>query len=231
MGASACDGSAGVIEAVIFDLDGVLIDSEPVWEGVRRAYVDEAGGRWLPDSQRRLMGMSTAEWSSYLASDLGVGRPAETVAREVIERMADAYALALPLLPGAVDVVRLLAERWPLGLASSSPRTLVGEVLRDAGLTDAFRATRSTEQERHGKPAPDVYRSVAGALGADPRRCVAVEDSSNGLRSAGAAGMIVVAVPRPAYPPDPDALRLAATTLTSLAELPAAVTRLADAAQ
>jgi HAD superfamily hydrolase (TIGR01509 family) len=217
-----------MVQAVVFDLDGVLIDSEPVWERVRRAYVDEVGGRWLADSQRRLMGMSTAEWSAYLASDLHVGRPAETVARQIIERMADAYAANLPLLPDAVDVVRRLAERWPLGLASSSPRTLVDEVLRDAGLTGAFRATRSTEEERHGKPAPDVYRSVAAALGADPRRCVAVEDSSNGLRSAGAAGLIVVAVPRPAYPPDPDALALATVTLTGLAALPAAVDRLAD---
>lgn len=217
-----------MVQAVVFDLDGVLIDSEPVWERVRRAYVDEVGGRWLPDSQRRLMGMSTAEWSAYLASDLHVGRPAETVARQIIERMADAYAADLPLLPDAVEVVRRLADRWPLGLASSSPRTLVDEVLRDAGLTGAFRATRSTEEERHGKPAPDVYRSVAAALGADPRRCVAVEDSSNGLRSAGAAGLIVVAVPRPAYPPDPDALALATVTLTGLAALPAAVDRLTD---
>ena len=218
-----------MVQAVIFDLDGVLIDSEPVWERVRRAYVDEAGGHWLPDSQRRLMGMSTAEWSAYLADELDVGRPAETVAREVIDRMARAYAADLPLLPGAVETVRRLADRWPLGLASSSPRGLIDEVLRDAGLTDAFRATRSTEEERHGKPAPDVYRSVATALGADPHRCVAVEDSSNGLRSAGGAGMIVIAVPRPAYPPDPDALGLATTTLASLAALPAALTRWADA--
>ena len=214
-----------MIQAVIFDLDGVLIDSEPVWERVRRAYVDEAGGRWLPDSQRRLMGMSTAEWSAYLATELRVDRPAETVAREVIERMTQRYAAHLPLLPGAVETVRQLAERWPLGLASSSPRALVDEVLHDAGLAEVFSATRSTEEEAHGKPAPDVYRSVANALAADPDGCVAVEDSSNGLRSAAAAGMIVVAVPRPAYPPDPDALEEASVTLSSLTELPAAVAR------
>lgn len=214
-----------MIDAVIFDLDGVLIDSEPVWERVRRTYVDEAGGRWLADSQRRLMGMSTAEWSAYLAGELNVDRPAETVARQVIERMAQQYAADLPLLPGAVETVRQVAERCPLGLASSSPRALVDEVLRDAGLAEAFRATRSTEEEAHGKPAPDVYRSVANALGADPRRCVAVEDSSNGLRSAAAAGMIVVAVPQPAYPPDPDALGLASVALSSLTELPAVVAR------
>ncbi len=217
-----------MVQAVIFDLDGVLIDSEPVWERVRRAYVDEGGGQWLPDSQRRLMGMSTAEWSTYLTDELHVGRSPTTVAREVIDRMTRAYAAELPLLPGAVETVRRLADRWPLGLASSSPSTLIDEVLRDAGLTDAFRATRSTEEERHGKPAPDVYRSVATALGVDPYRCVAIEDSSNGLRSAAAAGMTVVAVPRSAYPPDPDALGLAAATLASLAELPAALSGMAD---
>jgi HAD superfamily hydrolase (TIGR01509 family) len=219
-----------VIQAVIFDLDGVLIDSEPVWERVRRAYVDEAGGRWLADSQRRLMGMSTAEWSAYLATELHVDRPAETVGREVIERMAQQYAAHLPLLPGAVETVRQLAERWPLGLASSSPRALLDEVLHVARLAEAFSATRSTEEEAHGKPAPDVYRSVANRLEADPRRCVAVEDSSNGLRSAGAAGMIVVAVPRPAYPPDPDALGHASVTLSSLTELPAVVAQFAGSA-
>jgi HAD superfamily hydrolase (TIGR01509 family) len=220
-----------VIQAVVFDLDGVLIDSEPVWERVRRAYVAEAGGRWLPDSQRRLMGMSTAEWSAYLARELHVDRPADIVAGEVIERMTQQYAADLPLLPGAVEMVRQLADRWPLGLASSSPRALVDEVLRDAGLAEAFGATRSTEEEAYGKPAPDVYRSVAFALGADPHRCVAVEDSSNGLRSAAAAGMIVVAVPRPSYPPDADALGLASVALSSLTELPTVVARLAEDAE
>lgn len=216
-----------MVNAVIFDLDGVLIDSEPVWERVRRAYVAEAGGHWQPESQRRLMGMSTAEWSRYLADDLGVGRPPDVVAGEVIERMAREYATGLPLLPNAVDVVKRLASQWPLGLASSSPRSLVDEVLDVADLRSSFVATRSTEEERRGKPAPDVYLSVAYELNVDPESCVAVEDSTNGLRSAGSAGMTVVAVPRPAYPVDPDALLFAARVLDVLSGLPSVVRELA----
>jgi HAD superfamily hydrolase (TIGR01509 family) len=216
-----------VVGAVIFDLDGVLIDSEPVWERVRRAYVAAAGGRWRPDSQARMMGMSTAEWSAYVSGDLGVGRPPETVAREVIDRMAEEYADGVPLLPGAVATVEGVAERFTLGLASSSPRRLVDEVIATAGLSGAFAAVRSTEQESRGKPAPDVYLSVSHEIGVDPPECVAVEDSTNGLRAAASAGMIVVAAPRPEYPPDPDALALAAAVISRLDELPAVMDKLA----
>lgn len=212
----------------MFDLDGVLVDSEPVWEQVRRQVVAEHGGRWPPDAQRRLMGMSTTEWSRYLSEDLGVGLPPDQVAALVIERMAARYTDHLPLLPGAIDAVRGIAERWPLGLASSSPRTLIDAVLEAAALRPMFAATLSTEEVARGKPAPDVYLSVAERLGIRPDRCVAVEDSSNGLRSAGAAGMRVIAIPHPRYPPDPDALRVARLVLTSLADLtPTAVAALA----
>jgi HAD superfamily hydrolase (TIGR01509 family) len=198
-----------VTDAVVFDLDGVLIDSEPVWEQVRRAYVAEAGGRWLPDSQQRLMGMSTAEWARYLSADLGVGRAPDVVADEVIEQMARRYEQELPLLPGAVEAVCRVGERWPLGLASSSPVRLIKAVLAATGLADQFVVAMSTEEVPRGKPAPDVYLAVAGKLGVAPGTCVAIEDSSNGLRAAHAAGMRVVAVPHPAYPPQPDALALA----------------------
>jgi HAD superfamily hydrolase (TIGR01509 family) len=210
---------AGGVAAVAFDLDGVLIDSEPVWEEVRRAYVDEAGGRWLPEAQRRLMGMSTAEWSAYLSRDLGVGRPPETGAAEVLDRMAERYRHGPPLLPGAVEAVERLAARWPLGLASSSSRALIDLVLDVGGLAGRFRATVSTEEVPRGKPAPDAYLEVAARLGADPKACVAVEDSSNGVRSAAAAGMRVVAIPSPRYPLDDDASAAAAAVLGGLDEL------------
>ncbi|MDT4987606.1 MAG: hypothetical protein QOI74_1700 [Micromonosporaceae bacterium] len=207
------------MRAVIFDLDGVLIDSEPVWERVRRGYVAETGGGWQPDSQQRLMGMSTGEWARYLSVELGVPHPPERVATDVVERMARSYDDGLPLLPGAVDAVRRAADRYPLGLASSSPRRLIDTVLTEAGLTPLFAVTLSTEEVPRGKPFPDVYLAVAAKLGVAPRDCVAVEDSSNGLRSAHAAGMRVVAVPHTAYPPAPDALALADRIVTRLDDL------------
>ena len=217
----------GVIEAVVFDLDGVLVDSEPVWEQVRRQVVAEHGGHWPPEAQRRLMGMSTSEWARYLSADLGVGLPPDRVATLVIERMAARYADHLPLMPGAVEAARRMADRWPLGLASSSPRILIDAVLDSAALRPLFAATLSTEEVARGKPAPDAYLAVAARLGVRADRCAAVEDSSNGLRSADGAGMRMIAVPHPRYPPDPDALGLARLVLTSLADLtPAAIAAL-----
>ena len=208
-----------MIQAVIFDLDGVLIDSEPVWEQVRRQVVAQHGGHWADDAQQRLMGMSTGEWARYLAEDLGVSLPPDQVAALVIGQMADRYRQHLPLLPGAVDAVRALAARWPLGLASSAPAVLIETVLDQSGLAASFAAAMSTEQVPRGKPAPDIYLAVSGALGIEPRRGAAIEDSANGLRSAAAAGLAVVAVPHPRYPPGPDALALAAVVLPGLAGL------------
>jgi HAD superfamily hydrolase (TIGR01509 family) len=208
-----------VIEAVVFDLDGVLIDSEPVWEEVRRDVVATHHGHWAPDAQRRLMGMSTQEWARYLSEDLGVGLPPGRVAELVIDQMADRYARQLPLMPGAVDAVRRLAGRWPLGLASSSPPVLIETVLNAGSIRSLFAVTVSTEEVEHGKPAPDVYLTAAARLGVQPDRAAAVEDSSNGLRSAAAAGLHVIAIPHPRYPPDPDALNSANLVLASLAAL------------
>ncbi|MFY1632891.1 HAD family hydrolase [Solwaraspora sp. WMMB335] len=208
-----------MIAAIVFDMDGVLIDTEPVWEQVRREYVAQARGRWRPDAQSRLMGMSTGEWAHYLDDDLGVGRGADRVAREVIDRMAERYRAELPLIPGALDAVHRLAARFPLALASSSPRRLIDQVLTSANVTEAFRFTVSTEECTAGKPDPEVYQVAARQLGVPPQRCLAVEDSSNGLRSAATAGLVVVAIPRPDYPPAPDALAGAAVTLDGLHDL------------
>jgi len=208
-----------MIEAVLFDLDGVIIDSEPVWEQVRRQVVAEHGGHWAPDAQQRLMGMSTGEWARYLGSDLGVGLPPDTIAALVIERMEARYREQVPLLPGAVEAVRRLAAHWPLGLASSSPPVLIDAVLDAAGLRDSFAAVMSTEQVPRGKPAPDIYLAVAPRLGRPPGKCAAVEDSTNGLRAAAAAGMQVIAIPNARYPPDPSVLRTASLVLTSLSQL------------
>jgi len=217
-----------MIAAVVFDLDGVLIDSEPVWERVRRELVAERGGKWAADAQRKLMGMSTQEWARYLSEDLGVGLPPAEVASLVIDRMAASYREHLPLLPGAVQAVRRLAGRWPLGLASSAPAALIDTVLESSGLRPYFQVTMSTEQVPHGKPAPDIYLAVTSQMGYSAPECAAIEDSSNGLRSAAAAGLRVIAIPRPQYPPDPDALAASSLVLPSLADLtPDAVAALA----
>jgi len=189
-----------MIEAVVFDLDGVLVDSEPVWEQVRREVVASRGGHWADDAQQRIMGMSTG-------------------AVLVIERMAARYTEHLPLMPGAVEAVRRMAARWPLGLASSSPPSLIAVVLDAAGLRECFVTALSTEEVSRGKPAPDIYLAVCDRLDRRPQRCAAVEDSTNGLRSAAAAGLHVVAIPHPRYPPDPAALAAADLVLDSLDEL------------
>ena len=203
----------------MFDLDGVLIDSEPVWEEVRRDVVATHGGHWAADTQRRLMGMSTREWARYLSEDLGAGLPPDQVAALVIKRMAERYAGQLPLMPGAVDAVRRLAGHWPLGLASSSPPALIETVLNAASIRSLFAVTVSTEEVKHGTPAPDVYLTAAARLAVQPGRAAAVEDSSNGLRSAAAAGLHVIAIPHPRYPADPDALDSASVVLATLAGL------------
>lgn len=207
------------ITAVVFDMDGVLIDSEPVWEQVRRAYVAEQGGQWLPDTQTRLMGMSTGEWSTYLSEELGVAGTPESVATDVITRMAEHYDKYVPVLPGAIAAVQRLSDHWPLGVASSSPRSLIDVVLNRTGLIEFFDVTFSTEEVARGKPAPDVYLAVATYLRREPAACAAIEDSSNGLRAAHAAGMLVIAAPRPEYPLAPDAAAMATHTINNLDQL------------
>ena len=203
----------------MFDVDGVLIDSEPVWEQVRRKFTADHGGRWPDDAQDRMMGMSTAEWSGYMSADFGIPLPPPQVAELVTAQMAAQYRAHLPLLPGAVGAVRALAGRWPLAVASSAPKSLIETVLDASGLRPLFAAAVSSEEVRRGKPAPDVYLEAAARLSVRPTACAAVEDSANGLRSAAAAGMAVIAVPRPEYPPAADALAGARVVLDSLAEL------------
>lgn len=206
--------------AIVFDLDGVLVDSERVWDEVRQQVVADRGGSWPAEATTAMQGMSTPEWAAYLAGLIGGGDPGE-LARRVVSAMADRYREHVPLLPGAVDAVRALAGRWPLAVASSSPPELIRVVLAAAGVADRFRVTVSSEEVARGKPAPDVYLAAAERLGVDPAACIAVEDSANGLRSAAAAGMTVVAVPNPHFPPPADALALARATVGTPAGLTA----------
>jgi HAD superfamily hydrolase (TIGR01509 family) len=205
--------------AVIFDLDGVLMDSEQRWNEAKEALVREAGGRWRADASTAMMGMSSPEWSAYLRDELGVPMEADSINREVVRRMEEGYRRELPLLPGASQAVRALAGRWRLGLASSSNREIIDLVLELADFGDAFEVTVSSEEVERGKPAPDVYLAAARGLNVAPADCVAVEDSSNGLRAAAAAGMTVIAVPNPQYPPHADALALAAANVAGVGDV------------
>jgi HAD superfamily hydrolase (TIGR01509 family) len=215
------------LEAVVFDLDGVLIETEEVWDAVREGYVREHGGRWPPQATTAMMGMSSPEWARYLAEELGVALDPEVIGREVLDRVTARYAESLPVVDGAAAAVREVAGRWPLGLASSSNRPLIDLVLDRLGLTACFRVTVSSEEVARGKPAPDVYLAAAAGLGAAPAACAAVEDSSNGLLAAAAAGMRVLAVPNRRFPPAPEALRVAEAIVGALPEVPAALRRLA----
>ncbi len=208
-----------MIEAVVFDLDGILIHSEEVWDAVREEYVRARGGRYDEEVQRAMMGMSSAEWSRYLHEHAGVPDSPEEINAEVVHRMLAAYRKELPLIDGAVEAVRRLEARWPLGLASSSNRPLIDTVLELAGLAGSFRITVSSEEVARGKPAPDVYLEAARRLGVPPQACAAIEDSHAGIASARAAGMRVVAIPNPSYPPGDEALALADCELGSIAEL------------
>ncbi len=205
------------IEAVVFDMDGVLVDTEHLWDEVREELTGEWGGRYTPEAQRAMMGMSSHEWSRYLHEIVGLREQPEVINREVVRRMLARYEVDLPVIPGAVDAVRRLASAgYRLAVASSSNRELIDTVLRRLELTALFEVTVSSEEVARGKPAPDVYLEAARRLGVDPARCAAVEDSASGIRSAHAAGMRVIAYPNRHYPPADEVLALADHVLTGL---------------
>jgi HAD superfamily hydrolase (TIGR01509 family) len=186
---------------VVFDLDGVLVDSEQVWDEVREELAHERGGNWHPGAQRDMMGMSSPEWSRYMHDRIGLAETPEEINRLVVQQMLERYHAGPPWIPGALDAVRRMAAVFTLGLASSSNRELIDAVLEAGGIAGLFRATVSSEEVARGKPAPDVYLETARRLGADPSDCVAVEDSHNGIRAAKAAGMACIAIPNAHFPP------------------------------
>ena len=204
---------------MIFDLDGVLIDSEAVWDEVRRDLSIELGGKWVDEAQTRMMGMSSIEWSAYMHEELGVPLDAGEISARVVSEMEHRYERELPLIDGAVEAVKALGDVFPLGLASSANRPLIDLFLELSGLSPLFAVSVSSEEVARGKPAPDVYERASELLGVNPAGCVGVEDSSNGIRAAAAAGLTVIAVPNPHYPPAADALELAAAVVPSIAEL------------
>jgi HAD superfamily hydrolase (TIGR01509 family) len=208
-----------VIEAVVFDLDGVLLDTEELWDEARRRLAEERGAPWPDDAQRAMMGMSAPEWSRYMHDVIGLAEPPEEISTEVVRRLEALYRERLPLVPGALEAVGRIGARRPLGIASSSNLPLIDLFLELTATQELFRATVSSEEVERGKPAPDVYLEAARRLGVDPASCAAIEDSENGIRSASAAGMRVVAIPNRVFRPSDEALSLADVVLASLDEL------------
>jgi HAD superfamily hydrolase (TIGR01509 family) len=218
------------VDAVVFDLDGLLLESEQEWSAAKRQLTTEHGGTWTEAAETEMLGMSSREWSRYMHDELGVPLDPDEISAEVVRILERRYREHLPLLPGADEAVRRIGGRWPLGLASSSNREIIDLVLELTGWADLFRVTVSSAEVERGKPAPDVYLEAVRRLSSPPDRCVAVEDSDAGIGSARAAGLAVVAIPNRAYPPDPDVLEQADVVLASLAELDeAAVARAAAA--
>lgn len=214
------------IAAVVFDMDGVLIDSEQIWDREREEFVKEYGGRWHPSAQREMMGMSSTEWARYIRDRLGVALEPARINQGVIDRISAVFRRAVPVISGAPAAVERLAAHWPLGLASSSNRPIIDLVLELTGLQRFFAATVSSEEVARGKPAPDVYLKAAELLRAEGNRCAGIEDSHNGILAVHAAGMRAIAIPNKIYPPGPEALAAADVVLPSIVQLtPEAVER------
>ena len=204
---------------MVFDLDGVLIDSERLWDQARREVATGHHGHWRADATAAMLGMSSVEWSGYMRDTLGLDLPPDRIVDLVVANLLEQYRRKLPLLPGALDAVRRIGRRWPLALASSAGRPVIDTVLAIAGLQHEFQATVASEEVPRGKPAPDVYLEAARRLGQPPPACAAVEDSANGIRSALAAGLRVVAIPNRDYPPPGSVLAQAQFVIGSLADL------------
>ena len=208
-----------IIEAVVFDLDGVLVQSEELWDAARRELAEEHDIDWPGDATDAMMGMSSKEWSQYMHDEVGVPDPPDDINRKVLAWVEKRYRDDLPWIDGARDAVRRIGERFPLGIATSSNRQIIDIVVEVGGFEDLLRVTVSSEEVERGKPAPDVYLEATSRMGVDPSKTAAVEDSTNGLLAANAAGMRVIAIPNDAHPPAEKGLAVADVVLDSIEEL------------
>ena len=207
-----------MVAAVIFDMDGLLVDSEPVWDKARAMMARAAGKDWNGDDHKAVMGVSTREWVDYMIGRLDLSMPPQAVEAEIIAQMVALYERRIPFFEGALEAVALVCQAFPAGLASGSPRTLIDTVTGHPGLAGKFQAIFSADQVGRGKPAPDVYLETAAALGVAPGDCVCLEDSGNGILAGKNAGMRVIAVPDPRFPPAADKLARADLVLDSLTQ-------------
>ncbi len=209
------------IGAILFDLDGVLTDSEPWWDEVRIAFARRHDRPWTDEDQAAVMGGNSREWAATMRERLDLPLLTEDAIQvAVVDGVVRCYQeRPAPLIPGASDEVRRLADVLPVAIASSSHRRVIDAAVDALGLHGVFSAVVSSDEVARGKPAPDVYLRAAARLGIDPARCLVVEDSLNGVRAGKAAGMTVVLVPNPSVPPAPGARELADRVIERLADL------------
>jgi HAD superfamily hydrolase (TIGR01509 family) len=207
-----------MIEAVVFDLDGLLVDSEPHWNEARRQMAAERGIEWNQDDHEACMGVSTLAWAKYMIRRLNLDQWPDQVVARIVGTMQALYARQVPYLPGAIEAVDCAARFGPIGLASGSHRSLIDIVTADAPLRGKFQAVVCADEVPVGKPAPDVYLQAARELGVRAANCVCLEDSANGILAGKSAGMKVIAVPDHRLPPSQEILRQADLVLPSLLE-------------
>jgi len=218
-----------MIEAVVFDLDGLLVDSEPHWNEARRQIAIERGKDWTPDDQKACMGVSTLTWANYMLRRFELDLSPEQVVSRIVGTMQALYARQVPYLPGAIAAVHLAARYYPTGLASGSHCSLIDAVTNDAPMRGKFKVVVCADEVPAGKPAPDVYLQAAHMLGVKAESCVCLEDSANGILAGKRAGMKVIAVPDHRLAPSGEVLHLADLVLASLNEFNLQVIRLLEA--
>jgi HAD superfamily hydrolase (TIGR01509 family) len=207
------------LEAVIFDMDGVLVDSEIYWLKARQAFAAARGKQWTDADQRHAMGRNTIEWAHIMQQRLGLNDTLDAIMAEMKQRVIEQYNEHLPLRAGALDAVYEAAALYPVALASGSPTAIIQHVMALTGLDRVFRAVLYGDDFANGKPAPDIYYAACDALGADPARCAGVEDSANGIRAVVNAGMLCVGAPSPAFPLSPEVAALCSAQVASMTEL------------
>ncbi|MFV0461673.1 MAG: HAD family hydrolase [Nostocoides sp.] len=217
------------VVAVIFDLDGVIVASEHLWDEGWRRVIAGHGGTWDDDDTRACQGKSVPEWAAYLGQRAGIA--ADAARKEVVDFVLSAYDRGdVAILPGAADMVNEAADRVPIGMATSAPPEVIARIVQMPELSGRFSVAVSSAEVARGKPSPDVYEAAIARLGADPHVSLAVEDSSNGIRAANAAGLTVIGIEHAQYPVAGDARECAAAIYTTVPAAAAELIRRLDLA-